>query len=160
MPTSPTELRELAVELEQQGDHEDSLVAVMLRSAADQLEQQATSLPSDLTDPTDLRRVSMAIAADYTPMAQTVWNAADDIDRLTSELAQLNLELNRVRRSATLWSMAAVYGDTIPPVADSHKHPNDMTVRGPTYCAHCGAPIAEHSNGVCLRFPAMQPPLA
>lgn len=106
------------------------------------------------TSPTELRRASQIIAADYTPQAQIVWNAADDIERLTSELAQLNLELDRMRRSAMLWSMAAVYGDTIPPVADSPKHPNDMTVRGPTYCPHCGAPLAEHSNGVCPQFPA------
>jgi hypothetical protein len=40
------------------------------------------------------------------------------------------------------------------------SHPNDIGARGATYCPHCGAPAAEHSNGVCMRFPAMQPPLA
>ncbi len=45
-------------------------------------------------------------------------------------------------------------------MADLSIGPNELTVRGPTYCPHCGAPPAEHHNGVCLRFPAMQPPLA
>ena len=39
--TSPTELRDLAAELDNRGD---SLTAVILHAAADQLEQQNTSL--------------------------------------------------------------------------------------------------------------------
>lgn len=131
-------------------------------------------------DTTELRRASQVIAADYTAEAFIVWNAADHIDGLTTEIKNLRTALakemydrmngtikpratpTRNCQSGAAERMAHDAIDALPQrtMADLYSHPNDIGARGAIYCPHCGAPDTEHSNGVCMRFPAMQPPLA